>query len=58
MMFFRPNLDWTFVAMTLSVAGARVAVGIHYVSDVIIGLALGALVAWAGLALQSHLSPL
>jgi undecaprenyl-diphosphatase len=57
-MFFHPNLGWTFIAMTLSVTGARVALGIHYVSDVIIGLALGALVAWAGLALQSHLSPL
>ena len=58
MIFFHPNLGWVFVPLTLSVAVARVAVGIHYVSDIIIGLALGALVAWAGLALQSQLSPL
>jgi undecaprenyl-diphosphatase len=45
-MFFFPNLGWVLVAMAVSVAMARVAVGIHYVSDILVGLGVGAVVAW------------
>ncbi|MBI1879571.1 MAG: phosphatase PAP2 family protein [Chloroflexi bacterium] len=55
-MFFDPLLGWGFVGLAIGVAGARIAVGIHYLSDVIIGLGLGALVAWAGLTLLPYLS--
>ena len=54
--FFDPTLGWILIAITLSVAVARVAVGVHYLGDIIIGLALGVLVAWAGLTLLSYLS--
>jgi undecaprenyl-diphosphatase len=58
MMFFDFLPGWSFMALAASVAVARVAVGIHYLSDVIIGMGLGILVAGAGLALLLYLSPL
>lgn len=45
-MFFNLPLGWSFIGLAVGVAVARVVVGIHYVSDVIAGLGLGALVAW------------
>lgn len=54
--FFNPILGWIFVVITLSVATARVVVGVHYLGDIIIGLALGVLVAWAALSLLPYLS--
>lgn len=51
LMFFDRFLGWSLIVLAVSVAAARVTLGIHYVSDVVIGLALGALLAWAGLAL-------
>ncbi|NJN95404.1 MAG: phosphatase PAP2 family protein [Anaerolineales bacterium] len=49
-LFFDAFLGWVLIALALSVALARVLVGVHYLSDIFIGLALGILVAWAGLS--------
>lgn len=53
--FFDPLLGLFFGVLALSVAAARVLVGVHYLSDILIGLGLGLLVAWEGLALFSPL---
>jgi membrane-associated phospholipid phosphatase len=42
--FFYPAFGWLFGGLALTVAAARVAVGVHYPSDVTAGLALGVLV--------------
>jgi undecaprenyl-diphosphatase len=44
--FFFPSFGWALAIITLIVAVARVAVGIHYVIDIVVGLAVGAMVAW------------
>lgn len=44
--FFFPGLGWVLMVVAVSVALARVAVGIHYLSDILVGLAVGAVVAW------------
>lgn len=48
-LFFDVSLGWTLLVLALSVALARVLVGVHYLSDILMGLVLGGLVAWAGL---------
>ena len=53
--FFDPILGWILIATTLSVAVARIVVGVHYLGDIVIGLALGVLVAWGGLTLLPYL---
>jgi undecaprenyl-diphosphatase len=50
---FYPFLGPLLWGLALFVALARIAVGIHYVSDVAVGLGLGALVAWLVTALFS-----
>jgi undecaprenyl-diphosphatase len=47
--FFYPPLGWLLGVMALGVAAARVAVGIHYVSDIVVGLSIGVLVAWVAI---------
>lgn len=54
-MFFDPLLGLFFAALALGVAAARVLVGVHYLGDIIVGLGLGLLIAWGGLALFSSL---
>lgn len=49
-LFFNVSLGWTLMLLAVSVALARVLVGVHYLSDILMGLALGGLVAWAGLS--------
>ncbi len=44
--FFYPSLGWLLGGVALVVAAARVAVGIHYVADIVAGLAIGGLVSW------------
>jgi undecaprenyl-diphosphatase len=44
--FFFPSIGWIIIILAISVALARVAIGIHYVGDILVGLGLGALVAW------------
>ncbi|MEW5957747.1 MAG: phosphatase PAP2 family protein [Chloroflexota bacterium] len=46
---FFPGLGWPAVVIGLGVALARVAVGVHYVSDILVGLAIGASLAWGDL---------
>ncbi|MCK6625806.1 MAG: phosphatase PAP2 family protein [Anaerolineae bacterium] len=48
-LFFDTFLGWSLIILALSVALARVLVGVHYLSDILIGLTLGGLVAWVGL---------
>ncbi len=50
-LFFYPLLGWVLVVITLGVAAARIAVGIHYFSDVMVGLCLGIVVAWGTIPL-------
>jgi membrane-associated phospholipid phosphatase len=40
------TLGWVAAVCALSAAASRVVVGVHYVHDVLVGLALGALVSW------------
>ncbi len=40
------TLGWVAAVCALSAAASRVVVGVHYVHDVLAGLALGALVSW------------
>lgn len=47
-LFFDVILGWTLMALAVSVALARVLVGVHYLSDILMGLMLGGLVAWMG----------
>lgn len=54
-MFFDPLLGLVFGVLALSVAAARVLVGIHYLGDIVIGLGLGLLIAWEGIMLFSSL---
>jgi undecaprenyl-diphosphatase len=44
--FLSPALGWFLGGVALMVAVARVAVGIHYVSDIVAGLVIGGLVSW------------
>jgi len=53
--FFDPLLGWILVVIALSVAAARVAVGVHYVGDIVVGLGVGALVAWEGNSLLPYI---
>lgn len=56
-MFFDPLLGLVLGALALSVAAARVLIGIHYLGDIVIGLGLGLLIAWEGVTLFSSLLP-
>lgn len=49
-LFFDVSLGWTLLVLAVSVALARVLVGVHYLGDILMGLVLGGLVAWAGLS--------
>jgi membrane-associated phospholipid phosphatase len=50
-LFFYPLLGWVLIVVTLGVVTARIAVGIHYISDIIVGICVGTLVAWGSLPL-------
>jgi undecaprenyl-diphosphatase len=50
--FFYPPVGWFLLIITLGVAIARIIVGIHYLSDVLVGLGLGITVAWIGITLS------
>ena len=46
-----PELGWVLVPFTSLVAASRVVLGLHYPTDVLVGAALGGLLAQLGLAL-------
>ncbi len=48
---YYPALSWLLVPFTLLIAVSRVVLGLHYPSDVLVGAALGALLAAASLAM-------
>lgn len=47
--FFYPALGLALVLVALSVAAARVAVGVHYLGDILAGFGVGTLVACVGM---------
>lgn len=52
-----PAAGWTALLFAISVAAARVAVGVHYLSDVAVGLLIGLAAAWLGLLWLQPLLP-
>ncbi|HRV93550.1 MAG TPA: phosphatase PAP2 family protein [Anaerolineae bacterium] len=51
--FFYPTLGLVLLVVALSVAAARVAVGVHYLGDILAGFGVGTLVACGGMLLLS-----
>jgi len=45
-LFYYPQLDWLLIPFASLVAMSRVILGLHYPSDVLAGVLLGALLAW------------
>jgi len=54
-LFFYLILGWILIGVALGVAAARVAVGIHYVSDILVGLGTGVVVSWTVISLLLYL---
>jgi undecaprenyl-diphosphatase len=52
--FFYPAIGLILIVITLGVSLARIGVGVHYLSDVVAGLSLGAIMALAGLMLSQY----
>ncbi|MFP4155505.1 MAG: phosphatase PAP2 family protein [Halothiobacillaceae bacterium] len=50
---FLPELGWLLVPFALAIAASRLVLGLHYLSDVLVGAALGGAIAYAALYLQS-----
>jgi undecaprenyl-diphosphatase len=53
-----PAAGWAALLLTLGVAAARVVVGVHYLSDVAVGLLIGLAAAWLGLLWLQPLLPM
>lgn len=43
---FFPYLGWLLIPLAFSVAIARIVVGIHYLSDIVVGLLVGIVIGW------------
>lgn len=56
--FFAPTVGWVLAIIALMVALARVAVGVHYLSDIVTGLIVGVGVAWVIAAFVLPLLPM
>ena len=51
-LFFAPVLGWIAVPFALLIAASRLILGLHFLSDVLVGAVLGMLLAVFALALQ------
>jgi len=51
-LYFAPRLGWIAIPLALLIMASRLVLGLHYLSDVVIGAVLGALLATSSLALQ------
>ena len=56
-LFWDPLWGAILAVIAVGVAGARVVVGVHYLTDIIMGLGVGGLVAWHGVTLLLPLLP-
>ena len=54
-LYFAPKLGWIVVPFALLVVASRLVLGLHYLSDVVVGAVLGVLLATFSLALQTGL---
>jgi undecaprenyl-diphosphatase len=54
-LFFYPDFGWVLLILALGIAFTRVAVGVHYLSDILAGLSLGALIAWIGIIVSWYI---
>lgn len=52
-LYFAPKLGWIAVPFALLIIASRLVLGLHYLSDVIVGAVLGILLATFSLALQA-----
>jgi undecaprenyl-diphosphatase len=50
---YYPQLSWLLIPLTLLIALSRMVLGLHYPSDVLAGIAIGAIVAGISLPLKS-----
>lgn len=51
-LFFAPGLGWTAIAFAVLIAASRLILGLHFLSDVVVGALLGMLLSSFALALQ------
>ena len=56
-LYYSTGIGWALVLLALGVGLARLAVGIHYISDIVVGLMVGAIVAWGMVRLIIALLP-
>jgi undecaprenyl-diphosphatase len=54
--FFDLTTGLVLTIVALGVSVARIMVGVHYPGDILVGLAIGALVAWEGMTFLPYLS--
>jgi undecaprenyl-diphosphatase len=52
--FFYPAIGLILIIITLGVSLARIGVGVHYLSDIVAGLSIGAITALTGVALSQY----
>jgi len=50
---FEPMLGWVVLPFALCIALSRMVLGLHYLSDVLVGGLIGALLAWASFGIWS-----
>ncbi len=52
---YAPEFGWIAIPFALTVAASRIVLGLHYLSDLVAGAVIGALLALLGWALVDHL---
>ncbi|MHA1303456.1 MAG: phosphatase PAP2 family protein [Candidatus Heimdallarchaeaceae archaeon] len=56
--FYQPVLGWLFIFWAVAIAYSRIALNLHFVSDVLAGFVMGVLGGLIGVILYNHLSNL